>query len=57
MRDERIHSTICGVSKPERVAETLAWARVPIPQAAWDELLALPFAMDDPEATRDYKPG
>jgi D-threo-aldose 1-dehydrogenase len=57
LRDERIHSTIIGVSKPERVAETLAWAQAPIPQAAWDELLALPFALDDPEATRDYKPG
>jgi len=57
MRDERIASTICGVTRPERVAETLAWARWPIPQAAWDELLALPFAMDDPEATRDYKLG
>jgi D-threo-aldose 1-dehydrogenase len=57
MRDPRIASTICGVTRPERVAETLAWARWPIPQAAWDELLALPFAMDDPEATRDYKLG
>jgi D-threo-aldose 1-dehydrogenase len=57
MRDPRITSTICGVTRPERVAETLAWARWPIPQAAWDELLALPFAMDDPEATRDYKLG
>lgn len=57
VRDPRITATICGVTRPERVAETLAWARWPIPQAAWDELLALPFAMDDPEATRDYKLG
>jgi D-threo-aldose 1-dehydrogenase len=27
MRDERITSTICGVSKPERVEQTLEWAR------------------------------
>jgi D-threo-aldose 1-dehydrogenase len=57
LRDDRITSTICGVTRPERVAETLSWARWPIPQAAWDELLALPFATDDPEAMRDYKPG
>ena len=57
IRDARIDSTICGVSRPERVAETMAWAEWPIPPAVWDELLALPFAMDDPEATRDYKPG
>jgi D-threo-aldose 1-dehydrogenase len=57
MRDARIDSTICGVSRPERVAETIAWAEWPIPSAVWDELLALPFALNDPEATRDYKPG
>ena len=26
-------------------------------KAAWEELLALPYASDDPEATRDYKLG
>lgn len=57
MRDPRVTSTICGVSKPERVQQTIEWANAPIPQEAWDELLALPYATDDPEATRDYKPG
>jgi D-threo-aldose 1-dehydrogenase len=57
LRDGRIASTICGVSKPERVAETLAWANWPIPEAVWAALDAVPFAADDPEATRDYKPG
>jgi D-threo-aldose 1-dehydrogenase len=56
MRDERITSTICGVSKPARVQQTLEWAAWPIPDQVWDELMALPFADDDPEATRDYKP-
>ena len=37
--------------------ETLDWARFPIPEAAWAELLAAPFSTDDPEATRDYKLG
>lgn len=57
MRDHRISSTICGVTRPERIEETLAWAKWPIPEDAWKELLALPFSTDDPEATRDYKPG
>jgi D-threo-aldose 1-dehydrogenase len=57
MRDPRITSTICGVSKPERVRQTLEWAAWPIPDAAWEELMALHFSTDDPEATRDYKLG
>jgi D-threo-aldose 1-dehydrogenase len=57
MRDRRITSTICGVTKPERVHETLEWAACPTPEQMWDELAALPFSADDPEATRDYKLG
>jgi D-threo-aldose 1-dehydrogenase len=57
LRDERVTSTICGVSKPERVAQTLEWARFPIPEAVWEELQAVPFSTDDPEATREYRPG
>ena len=57
LRDKRIAATICGVSKPERVAETLAWAAHPIPQAAWDELGAIKASTDDPEATRKYTMG
>ncbi|MGO4871102.1 MAG: aldo/keto reductase [Roseiarcus sp.] len=57
MRDPRITATICGVSKPERVAQTLDWARFPISEAAWEELKALPYSSDDPEATRAYRPG
>jgi D-threo-aldose 1-dehydrogenase len=57
IRDPRITSTICGVTRPERVQQTLDWANFPIPSAAWDELMALPYATDDPEATRDYKLG
>ena len=57
MRDPLVTSTICGVSKPERVRQTLEWANWLIPEEAWQELLALPFVNDDPEATREYKPG
>lgn len=56
MRDPRITSTICGVSKPERVAQTIEWAEWSISEDAWAELMALPFKTDNPEASRVYKP-
>jgi D-threo-aldose 1-dehydrogenase len=55
MRDPRITSTICGVSKPERVRQTLEWAGFPIPEALWEDLRSVPHATDDPEATRVYR--
>lgn len=57
VRDPRVTATICGVSRPERVRETLDWAAFPVPATVWEELAALPYATDDPEATRDYKLG
>lgn len=57
MRDPRIASTICGVTRPERVEQTLAWANAAIPDALWQELEALTPSHDDPEASRVYKPG
>ncbi len=57
MRDPRVASTICGVSKPERVAETLAWAEAEIPDAAWQDLARVPRTTVDPESTRAYDPG
>ena len=57
LRDRRVTSTVIGISKPERIATTLEWANWSIPDAMWDELLALPFATDDPEASRQYTPG
>ena len=57
MRDRRVTSTICGISKPERIKQTIDWARYNIPQAVWDELMALPSESGDPEATRVYRPG
>ena len=57
MRDPRIASTVCGVSKPERVAQTLDWASTDIPDALWDELADLPHSTEDPEANRVYRPG
>ena len=52
MRDPRVASTICGISKPERVRETLEWAAWPIADEAWQEFLARPYSTEDPEASR-----
>lgn len=58
MRDPRIASTIIGVSKPERVAQTLDWAATEIPQEVWDAIDALDYSMEDPEAGRgENRPG
>jgi len=52
LRDARITATICGVTRPERVQQTIAWAQVSIPDDAWAELTALRYDTSDPEATR-----
>ena len=57
MRDPRITSTIVGVTKPERVAETLEWAATEIPAELWREIETFAFSTEDPEANRDYKLG
>ena len=38
LRDARICSTIVGMSRPERLAETLALVTQPIPNELWDEI-------------------
>jgi len=51
-RDPRITSTIVGMSRPERLQQTLDLYRHPIPDAFWQEIAALPFDADDPESAR-----
>ncbi|MBA3824363.1 MAG: aldo/keto reductase [Ktedonobacterales bacterium] len=41
LRDPRIASTIVGVSKPERLTQTVDLANVAIPAALWNELASL----------------
>ncbi len=53
LRDERVTSTLAGVSRPERIAQTLEWAAWPIPDALWQELNALPHETEDPESARE----
>ncbi len=41
LRDPRIASTIVGMSRPERVQQTLDLAMVPVPDELWERLDAL----------------
>lgn len=50
MREPRINATVVGVSKPERVAQTIALATHPIPEGMWEELAAVPFSRKNPQA-------
>ena len=57
MRAADVSATIVGVSRPERVHETLAWASAVVPEAAWKDLDGLEYDISDPEADRRYTPG
>ena len=52
-----IGTTVVGVSKPERVRQTLAWASETVPDDLWADIQSLPFDTVDPEAERVYVPG
>lgn len=49
LRDERIHNTIVGMSKPGRIQQTLDLAALPISDECWSELMAQPFDTAEPE--------
>ena len=51
-RDPRICNTIVGMSKPERLAQTVEFLTTPIPDALRDDLAAVPFDAADPEVNR-----
>jgi D-threo-aldose 1-dehydrogenase len=50
LRDPRITSTVVGITRPERVAETLALAALPLPDEIWSRLAALSMPNRDPRA-------
>ncbi|QHW29664.1 aldo/keto reductase [Paenibacillus rhizovicinus] len=52
LRDPRITSTVVGMSKPERIAQTVELANYPIAPELWPALEAFGYDMDDPEANR-----
>ena len=57
LRDNRIASTICGVTSVESIEKNLAWAHAEISGEFWDEVLKLPFSSNDPESDRVFTAG
>lgn len=53
MRDQRVTSTVCGVSNPDRVATTIEWANWSIPEGMWAELATVPRSSANPQAAGD----
>jgi D-threo-aldose 1-dehydrogenase len=51
-RDPRVTATIVGMSRPERLQETLDLLHHPIPDALWPELDTVPHDTADPESSR-----
>jgi D-threo-aldose 1-dehydrogenase len=52
LRDPRVTSTVVGMSRAERLAQTIELASHLIPDELWPRLDAVGFQTDDPEATR-----
>ena len=52
MRDPRVTTTVVGMTKPERVAQTLELAHHPIPDDLWPQLDVVGFDIEDPETMR-----
>jgi D-threo-aldose 1-dehydrogenase len=51
-RDPRVTNTIIGMSKPERIQQTLDLYTYPIPKELWHDVAEVDYAMDDPEVGR-----
>lgn len=52
LRDPRVTSTIVGMTRPERIAQTVALAETEIPEALWGAVATVEFDAEDPEAKR-----
>lgn len=52
LREPRIAATIIGMTRPERIAQTVELAQQAIPTAIWQQLDAQGFDTADPEADR-----
>jgi D-threo-aldose 1-dehydrogenase len=55
LRDPRITSTVVGMTRPERLAQTVELAGIAIPDELWPRLDAVGFDLDDPEKYRFAK--
>jgi len=47
LRDPRITNTIVGMTRPERIAQTVDFANWDVPEACWEEIEAEPFDTAD----------
>lgn len=52
MRSPLVHTTIVGMTRPERLAQTVDLAQHPIPESLWQELAAVEHDTEDPETDR-----
>jgi D-threo-aldose 1-dehydrogenase len=52
MRDPRVTSTVIGITRPERVTQTLDLAAHPIPDELWSRIDAVGFDVEDPAIYR-----
>ena len=52
LRDSRVTSTVVGMSRAERIAQTVELAQYAIPEELWPRLDAIGFDTADPEAHR-----
>ncbi|MGL6212180.1 MAG: aldo/keto reductase, partial [Paracoccaceae bacterium] len=57
MRESGVTSTVVGVSRPDRVAQTLDWASQEIARRTFDEGTSAGYSSEDPEVGRVYVPG
>jgi D-threo-aldose 1-dehydrogenase len=57
MQKTTITSTVVGVSRPDRVAQTLDWARQDIALRTFQEATSADYSREDPELARVYVPG
>jgi D-threo-aldose 1-dehydrogenase len=52
LRDPRVTTTVVGMTKPERVQQTLDLATIQLPDELWARLDAVGYDAEDPEADR-----
>ena len=52
VRDPRVTSTIIGMTRPERIDQTVDLANLVIPGQLWRDIASVAFDAEDPEASR-----
>ncbi|NBT95779.1 MAG: aldo/keto reductase, partial [Chloroflexi bacterium] len=52
VRDPRVTSTIIGMTRPERIDQTVELASLVIPDQLWRDIASVAFDAEDPEASR-----